>query len=192
MNVKFETLTYQAPVADFSVECASGPQEARDLEPEMAPKTTACPARISDVVLSFWLWMSGYVASCLFGLSLRDKSLGQQIVFWPVLRDGSETLCALRVSRSIARRLRRLARRGPRQEGFSLLGFQASSNTDHLSPAQCLEWLIRVYRIGRTRVYGLNATRRDLMRRAVKGAELQGDALCLGKGALCAAPLCPD
>ena len=92
-------------------------------------------------------------------------------MFWPVLRDGSETLCALRVSRSIARRLSRLARRGPRQEGFSLLGFQASSNTDHLSPAQCLEWLIRVYRIGRTRVYGLNATRRDLMRRAVKGAE---------------------
>ena len=152
----------------------------------------ACPARISDMVLSFWLWMSGYVTNCLSGLSLRDKSLGQQIVFWPALRDGSETLCALQVSRSIARRLRRLARRGLQEEGFSLLGFQASSKTDHLSPTQCLEWLIRVYRIGRTRVYGLNATRRDLMYHAVKGAALQGDVLCLGKEALCAAPLCPD
>ena len=126
MNVKFETLTYQAPVAEFSVQFASGLQEARDLEPEVAAQMAACPAWISDVVLSFWLWVSGYVASYLSGLSLRDKSLGQQIVFWPALRDGSEMLCALQVSRSIARRLRRLARRGPQEEGFNLLRFQAS------------------------------------------------------------------
>ena len=192
INVKFETLIYQMQVTDFSVGCVSGPQEARPVEPKGALQEAACPARLSDMVMSFWLWMSGCVMQCLSALPKRDISLGQHVVLWPAPEGHGSPICALQLNRSLARRLRRLARRGTPKDDFNLLGFQESTDTSHLSPTQYLEWMIRVYRWGRTKIYGLNATRRDLMRRAVESLRLQGDALCLAKAMVSSAPLSPD
>ena len=118
--------------------------------------------------------------------------MGQHIVLWPAPEGYGAPICALQLNRSLARRLRRLARRGTSEDDFNLLGFLSSTDTSHLSPTQYLEWMIRVYRYGRTRLYGLNATRRDLMRQAVESLGLQGDALCLGKAMVSSAPLSPD
>jgi len=181
--VKFETLTYQAQATDFSVGCVSGPQEARERGLEGA---------LTYIAMTFWLWVSGCVMQCLSALPKRDKSLGQHVVLWPAPEGYGAPVCALQLNRSLSRRLRRLARRGTSEDEFNLLKFQKSADISHLSTTQYLEWMIRIYRWGRTKVYGLNVTRRDLMRRAVESLGLQGDALCLGKVMVSSAPLSPD
>ena len=216
----FETLTYQTQSTDFSVSCVSGPQEARQKDPQGAPKgepqeepSAALPAGpsnrlMADMAMRFWLWMSKCLgeclAQCLSARPLRGASRGQHIILWPPLERlaGPDAFaapdcqtapaCALRVNRSLARRLRRLARRCRGEDRFNLLRFQQNSDISHLSPGQYLEWMIRVYRWGRTRLYGLNMASRELRHRAVRDGRLQGAVSAFGKAGLCAAPLSPD
>ena len=205
---------------DFSVGCVSGPQEARQKDPQgetqeepQEESSAALPMGLpnglmADMAMRFWLWMSECLGQCfaqyLTACPLRGGSRGQHIILWPPLErlarpDASAApdcqtapLCALRVNRSLARRLRRLARRGRGEDRFNLLRFQQNSDISHLSPGQYLEWMIRVYRWGRTRLYGLNMARRELRHRAVRDGRLQGAVSAFGKAGLCAAPLSPD
>lgn len=189
LNVKFEALTYQAQPTDFSVGCVSGPQVARPT----SPQGVVGPASIFDLAVAFWTWMGGYVMYCLSALPKREASLGQHIVLWPSPKGYAAPICALRVSRSLARRLRRLRTRGyDDEDDFNLLRYQKSTKTDHLSPTQYLEWMIRIYRWGRTKIYGLNLGRAELLWLAVSAATLQGPMGCLQKSISCAAPLSPD
>ena len=196
--MKFETLTYQASPADLAG-WGSGPETARQISPQGA----VGPARFSDeaspnitplkIVMNFWLWMSGYVIEFLSTLPKRDKSLGQHVVLWPSPEEIDAPLCAIRLNRALARRLRRLARLGRKDDNdFNLLRFQENKDAGHLSPTQHMEWIIRVYRLGRTRVYGLNATRHDLMWAAMEDLGLQGTGACLSKALPSSAPLSPD
>ena len=61
-----------------------------------------------------------------------------------------------------------------------------------VSPAQYMERRIRTERIGRTRIYGLNLTRLELIIHAMKSAWLQGQFAKLCNLGVCAAPLSPD
>jgi len=94
------------------------------------------------------------------------------------------------MNRQLSRRMRWLIRRGRvERSGEMRLATVDDMARCTLTPGQFLEHGIRVHGFSRTRVYRLGLGRRALRLRAIGSAALQGDSLCLGKCAICLAPL---
>jgi len=182
--VKFETLTYQAPLTDFSVGEALGPNEA----PLTSPKGEISPAYFSHIAGWLWAWMSHQI--CAYLTAVMSGNPKARLVQMPATAIGSdEPLRVVRLNRSIKRKLARLERRNPLGERVMAIYEHEDSG---VSPAQYMERRIRTERIGRTRIYGLNLTRLELIIHAVKSAWLQGHFAKLCNLGVCAAPLSPD
>lgn len=98
---------------------------------------------------------------------------------------------AVRVNRSILRKLRRLERLYP-PSYFDGPAYRPEGARPDLSESQYLEYMIRLHRWSRVRTHGLGLRRRDRMLRVIACLDLQGAAASLGLSGICHAPLTPD
>ena len=98
---------------------------------------------------------------------------------------------AVRVNRSIMRKLRRLQRIHP-PSFFDKPAYRPEGTREELSMSQYLEYMIRKNKWSRVRVHKLGLTRADLMQRSVGLLCLQGDSAILAMAASCNAPMSPD
>lgn len=156
----------------------------------------AVSAPLSVAILQFWMWMSLQVSACLELTTSLAKSALPKLASKPshifVLpsADPSAPQQAVRVNRSIMRKLRRLERLRP--DVFLKKPEPLPDWVRDLSPTQYLEYLIRVHRWSRVRSYRLGAKWRDKLRHAVEGLVLQGDAGSLRWALTCNALITPD
>jgi len=108
--------------------------------------------------------------------------------------DDEGPLRAVRLNRSLKRKLARMQRRG--LVGSPSLRAEESQEESQmegsLSPTQFLEHMIRTRNWSRVRVYHLGFKRKDLRRIAVMWTGLQGCHKALAESLMCRAPLCPD
>lgn len=184
-NMKCETITYKTQPAEISAECVSGPQEARCLEASLK----ACrAAHFSETMRYLWAWMSAYFSGLMSEISCGAGVFkNPRTVIYVATGDADAPLAMVKLNRSILRRLRRLTRHGvpiDPAHSFDLTAYQTEPCPSE-SGAYC-EYMIRVYRIGRTAIYGLNTRRRDMMR-----MNLRREPKVLPM-AVCNAPLSPD
>jgi len=193
--MKFETLTYAASPTDFSVGCASGPQEALSTSPQGGLSA----AHFSDVMSAFLLRVAAYFQGCLANLPRIERSLSVQpesarlTMVDAAIDNSSEPLQRVRLNRHLSRRLRWLIRRG-RVERSGKIRFATADDEArcNLTPGQFNEYSIRVHGHSRTRIYGLNRAGRAMMLLIVGALGLQGGAASLRRARVCKAPLSPD
>jgi len=186
--VKFETLTYAAGPTDFLVGGASGPQEARPTSPQGGFSA----ARLSVAMGAFLIRVAAYFQGCLPRLP-RMASQKRLTVIDAAMAEGSGPLKVVRMNRALSRRMRWLIKRGRvERSGKMRVATEADKARCNLTPGQFNEYMIRVDGVSRIRLYHLGLSRHVRRLRSITSAGLQGNALCLGKAAICLAPLMPD
>ena len=188
LNVKFETLTYAAGPTDFSVGGASGSQDARSTS--LRGRFSA--ARLSVAMGAFLIRLAAYFQGCLPRLP-RMASQERLTVIDTAMAESSGPLQIVTMNRALSRRMRWLIKRGRvERSGKMRLATAADKARCNLTPGQFNEYMIRVDGVSRIRLYHLGLSRHVRRLRSITCAGLQGDALCLGKAAICLAPLMPD
>ena len=186
--MKFETLTYAAGPTDFSGGGASGSQDAR----LTSPKGGFSPARLSVAMGAFLIRLAAFFQGCLPRLP-RMASHERLTVIDTAMAEGSGPLQIVTMNRALSRRMRWLIKRGRvERSGKMRLATAADKARCNLTPGQFNEYMIRVDGVSRIRLYHLGLSRHVRRLRSITCAGLQGDALCLGKAAICLAPLMPD
>ena len=197
--VKVEALTYVAlPFeGDASAPLILGRPETPSEEtpsvetPSAEPRHGTGPSKFGpNIAAQIWLLLSFQLLTYFSSLANRPMTQCQpqpRLVRHYGSDDGP---CrAVRLNRSLKRKLKRMQRRG-------LIGpatlREEDPEMDDLSPTQLVERMIRARQWSRVKVYRLGFGRRDLRRIAVMWAGLQGCAASLAKGMMCLAPLSPD
>ena len=181
--MKCKTFTYSAHVTDYSVR-ASAPFRMGRLRAslEVAKTPVQMSAPVSALYLQLWIWMQLQIAACLARVSLPRIvcSQPQHIFVLPTETDDAPRQ-AVRVNRAMARRLARIARLRP--EAFTDKTSNPPDWVRALPAGQYLDYMIRVYKWNRVRVFGLSTRGR----RANKGG-----VVSFGMPAFCNAILTPE
>ena len=188
LDVKFETLTYAAHETDCSVR-ASAPEIMGRSTP---PQGGSSPTPLSGAFLQLWLWMSLQVMGCLAmcGLQRRIPDSTPQHIFVVPSADPDTPKGAIRVNRSILRKLRRLERLKP--EVFLEKDEPLPDFVKAFSPTQFLDYMIRTKNWSRVRVHNLRKGTWNKLRRAVVRLGLQAGLAGSSDTATCNAILTPD
>ena len=188
-NMRCETITYTPQPAEISAGCVSSPQEARCLEASFEASLQASPpARFSESVSYMWGWISAYFAALISGLSYgANISKNSRAALILPTGNPDAPLAKVYINRHLLRKLRRRARLGERRASahhFNLTAYQTEPVPR--CPRRYRSYMLRVYRMGRTAMFGLNARLCDVLRMSL-WRETQILPL-----ALCNAPLSPD
>jgi len=185
--MKCETFTYSAHVTDYSVR-ASAPSRMGRLPAslEVADSPAQMSAPVSALCLQLWIWMQLQIATCLTIVPLPRIVCSQpkHIFVLPTVEGEDEAEAprrALRVNRAMSRRLARIARLRP--EAFSDWSGAPPDWVRALPVGQYLDYMIRVHKWNRVRVFGLSTRGRRANR---------GGVLSLGQPANCNAILMPE
>ena len=181
--MKCETFIYSAHVTDYSVR-ASAPFRLGRLPAslEVADWPAQMSAPFSALCLQLWIWMQLQIAACLMILPLPRIVCSQphHIFVLPTETDDAPRQ-AVRVNRAMARRLARIARLRP--EAFSNWSNSPPDWVLSLPAGQYLNYMIRVYKWNRVRVFGLSTRGRR---------QNKGSVLSFGIAAYCNAILMPE
>ena len=183
-----ETFTYSAHETDYSVASAAGPQEAHFYTPHGA--VSAAP--LSEAVIRFWMWMHMQFAAYLEKASApRPLATEPSHIFEVPSSDVSAPRRAVRVNRSMMRKLRRLQRLHPPSY------FDGPSMGDELkrlgfTMTQYMNYMVRRKKWSRVQVFGLGMRRRDFMGQAFTLLSLRGAAQNFAMADMCHAILEPD
>ena len=195
LNVKFETLTYSVSPFEGAASAPLILGRSEGSQPESsaaisASGPAATPAADKQNKASFaaqiWLMLSFQIFAYF---SFVTKRLPKPR-FVMQYGDDEGPMRAVRLNRSLKRKLARMQRRG--LVGSPHLRAEESQFEDALSPTQFLEHMIRTRNWSRVRVYHLGLTRKDRRRIAVIWADLQGCRKAIAESLMCRAPLCPD
>ena len=182
--MKCETLTYSARATDFSVACAAGPNEALITPPNGA--LSAAP--ISIVLLKFLMWMQCHFRSVLGVVASKPKlAADPSHIFVIPNADGSKPARALRVNRSLARKLARLRRIRP-ASAFDGPAYRPEGTRPDLNETQYLEYMIRKHRWSRVRIHRLGLSWREV----VKQSENAPCDMTFIRTLICSAIIAPD
>ena len=177
-----ETASFDAPVFDFTL----GPEMGSEVELEMVEA-----ARPPLGLAVFLLRLMAYFQGCLASLPRAPKH--SITIIDSSLDNSSEPLIQVRMNRHLSRRLRWLIKRGRvERSGEMRLATEVDKARCSLTPGQFNEYMIRVDGVSRIRLYKLGLSRHARRLISITSAGLQGHVLCLGKAALCLAPLMPD
>jgi len=180
----FENVTYAASPLD----CAINPSSDYVQE----------SVGLTENIAAFLIRVAAYFQGCLASLprAMRQAHVPLKHMREPSLtlidaglESGSEPLQRVRMNRHLSRRLRWLMRRGRVQRsGQMRLASPADEARCRMTPGQFMEYCIRLYGWSRVQAYRLGLSRR--LWHLMAGADgLEGDALCLRKARVCAAPL---
>lgn len=185
LNVKFETLTYQAGEIDFSMCPASAP----NISGRSKTYSEAVPA--FNMATRIWLMLSVQIMAYYAKVkALRPRA--QLAAKYCAPGEPAGHLIPFTLNRRLRRRLARLQRLG-RIAPAQLCIYEADDDEDDgLSETQFLDKMIRHEKWCRVRVFGLGMTRRALRKMAVMFEGLQGRTASLRRAMACHALLSPD
>jgi len=173
---------------DFSVGGASGSDEARPT----SLRGGFSAARFSVAMGAFLIRLAAYFQGCL-PRGPRMASQERITVIDTAMAEGSGPLQVVTMNRALSRRMRWLIKRGRvERSGKMRLATEVDKARCSLTPGQFNEYMIRVDGVSRIRLYKLGLSRHARRLISITSAGLQGHVLCLGKAALCLAPLMPD
>jgi len=173
---------------DFSVGGASGSAEARPT----SLRREFSAARFSVAMGAFLIRLAAYFQGYLPRLP-RMTTQDSLTVIDTAMAEGSGPLQVVTMNRALSRRMRWLIKRGRvERSGKMRLATGPDLERCNLTPGQFNEYIIRVDGVSRIRLYKLGLSRHGRRLISITCAGLQGNALCLGKAALCLAPLMPD
>lgn len=147
-------------------------------------------APLSSVMLRFWFWMQMQFGA-LLATPARELCSEPSHIFQVPSADPEAPPRAVRVNRSMMRRLKRLQRLRPPSS------FDGPTMGDELrrlglTMAQYIEYMIRRKKWSRVAVHRLGLSRIALMWWAVNNAALQGDGRSLLRAMACNARIEPD
>ena len=191
LPVKFETLTYLAHETDYSVRASAPailgrPTSSSELSDE------AVSAPVSNAFLQLWMWMSLQLIECLAKYR-PQKAISESTpshIFIVPGKTPDAPRGAVRVNRSIMRKLRRLERLRP--EAFQDKGEPLPDWVKALSPNQFLDYMIRARKWCRVKVHRLGGGTWNKLRRSAARLSVQGSSARQSKAAHCNAILTPD
>jgi len=170
---------------DFSVGGASGSDEARPT----SLRGGFSAARFSVAIGAFLIRLAAYFQGCLPRMAPHERLT----VIDAAIGEGSGPLQIVTMNRALSRRMRWLIKRGRvERSGKMRLATEVDKARCSLTPGQFNEYMIRVDGVSRIRLYKLGLSRHARRLISITSAGLQGHVLCLGKAALCLAPLMPD
>lgn len=185
-----ETFTYSAHKTDYSVCCAAGPNEA----PSAPPQGVFSAGPLSPLIVQLWMWMQCYVSGVITlgsGLKLKPMSSQPSHIFRLPSSGPCEPPRAVRVNRSMMRKLRRLQRLQPAIR-FDGPAYRPIGTRPDLSDAQYLEYMIRRHKWNRVRIHGLGERRSVALFKSMTAKRLLGFATKLAAPLMCHAPISPD
>ena len=148
------------------------------------------PSRLTDGLAAFLLRVAAYFQGCLASFPRLSASYESPATPHSVtvmdedLEGTSEPLVKVTMNRALSRRMRWLMKRGRVQRSGRMRVCDAATEARcNLTPAQFIEYNIRVNGLSRVLAYGLN-----------RGGRIQnkGGVLSLGVAAFCTALLFPD
>ena len=190
-----EDFTYSAHEADYSARYAAGPDEALSLCTHGAYSAGPLP----EAVIRFWMWMQLQLAG-YFEKTAAPRSVSSEPshitsepshIFQLPSADPSAPARAVRVNRSMLRKLRRLRRVHP-PSYFNSPAYRLAGPRDDLSTGQYLELLIRLYGWNRVLTYRLGRIKRKSIGISRWRFRLKGRAVNLDMAVICNALLSPD
>lgn len=194
-NMRCETFTYSAHETDYSVSGVSAPSRLGRSETSSAEELSRgslSASPISIAMFKFWMWMQWHLSGALETLTAPKYVTAGPSHIWTVpSANPNAQVRAVRVNRSIMRKLRRLQRLHP-PSYFDGPAYRPRGTREDLSENQYLEYMIRKHKWSRVRIYGLGLTRADLMQRSISLLCLQGNGTHFAMSAMCNAPISPD
>ena len=167
---------------------ASEESDSNKSKCDLSAQNSSAP--LSSVMLRFWLWMQMHFGA-LRASPARETCSEPSHIFHVPSADPEAPPRAVRVNRSMMRRLKRLQRLRPPSS------FDGPTMGDELrrlglTMAQYIEYMIRRKKWSRVAVHRLGLSRIALMWRAVNNAALQGDGRSLLRAMACNARIEPD